>query len=134
MSSKNVELARKVRELTRRFPAVFYMGEWLSVGAGEQHDYRTAAEILANPACGTTACFAGWTCLLSGYTMDLAGFVYRDGERVLCMRPGLSAIPMHAETVARELLGINDWEASRLFYATALHLDSRLAEIFGEEI
>jgi hypothetical protein len=136
MPGKNVELARKVRELTRRLPQVFDMGDWFYLGRGDRGDagIRTAEEVLADPQCGTVACFAGWTCLLSGYAMDEDGFVYREGAKIQRRADATHWYSLHAATAARELLGIDPVEAERLFYARESDLDARLAEVFGETI
>jgi hypothetical protein len=136
---KNVELARKVREHTRRFPEVLDMADWLQIGSNDYNDadIRAAGDITTT--CGTTACFAGWTVLLGGYELDEDGYVYRGGNPVIRMqafefKPGSFPVKMHSDQLARELLGIEQTDASKLFYCAAEDLDGKLFEIFGEEI
>lgn len=51
-----------------------------------------------SPPCGTTACIAGWSMILSGkYKLTEKGFPYDD-------------------SAATELLGIDGYQANRLFY------------------
>jgi len=63
--------------------------------------------------CGTTACFAGWACLLSGaqlnpkrYLITISWWVTRNNKLI------------HTQDLATELLGICDDDADRLFRDT----------------
>ncbi len=59
--------------------------------------------------CGTTMCYAGWACHLSGYKMTLAETLFReDGSE------GYSVSQM-----ATQLLGLTDHEACKLFDSDA---------------
>lgn len=85
--------------------------------------------------CGTVACFAGWTCVISGdkpsaldrpmhvleIGTDVSFVVLPDGEKV------------YASDRARELLGIDKLTARRLFDGsnTREDLGRLVAEIFG---
>jgi hypothetical protein len=55
--------------------------------------------------CGTTACFAGWTCLLSGYRYL--------GERLFSDNHGQI---VHPQQLAVQLLGLTYEDAHKLFH------------------
>ena len=87
--------------------------------------------------CGTTGCFAGWTCVLSGDTPDTPGPI-----GALAIGEGSSMVELaqqggyrHAADRAAELLGFgaNDARADELFGAgnTREDLGRLVAEIFG---
>jgi hypothetical protein len=63
----------------------------------EQHDQMSFVD---ENACGTTACFAGWAALLSGWSV-------RQIRLANCMY-----------SVGAKLLGLTDDEASILFYSS----------------
>lgn len=69
-------------------------------------------------SCGTTACFAGWVALLGGHRLNMYGF--NEHRR-------------HAQSIATELLGIDDEQADLLFFqAQSLDaLETAIAEVFG---
>jgi hypothetical protein len=84
--------------------------------------------------CGTTACFAGWTTILSGDrpVTELPGYV--DGfTDVVTVDPEGRSYDLTVQARARELLGITHQAAHDLFY-NAMSLDDlrdAVAEIFG---
>lgn len=82
---KNVQLGRKVLDHVTTHPEQFNMGVW-----GERGP------------CGTAACLAGWTMLLSGYKLDkLDRFI----------RPDYTMVGLGDHTQeASDLLGITDEE------------------------
>lgn len=78
--------------------------------------------------CGTTACFAGRTCLLSG------GTPYFPSERGIYSESVLMPEgPVGVPGLARRLLGIDFTASCRLFQAsnTRWKLRALVAEIFG---
>ena len=59
-------------------------------------------------SCGTTACFAGWALINSGYTLD---------EQANFVGPHGSLVDMRdIEPLARQLLGFNYTQSDRIFY------------------
>lgn len=94
---RNVELIERVMEYILDHPRQHQQGAWIS-------------------ECGTAACFAGWTCLLSGFEQlrNSAGHLY-DSLIVDDSDPdGWAEIPRKAE----ELLGLTEDEAGILFHPT----------------
>jgi hypothetical protein len=127
---KNVALAKQVRALTREHAEWLDMDNWIETEAADAvgiHDFESGTA-----PCGTTACFAGWVCLVSGYQLDWIGNVFQNGRPV----PSTDGyrIHAHASGKAAELLGIDEYEANRIFMADKDQLDERLAEVFGEPI
>jgi hypothetical protein len=119
MAAPNAELAYRVLDAVNANPANFDMDTWVRVSP----DHNTVGlEQLTGPACGTTACFAGWTVALSGYEMT------RDREVVKANRmvsPSVGAF-------AAELLGLDDDVRDDLFCADSQDFGEELvAEIFG---
>jgi hypothetical protein len=112
----NAELAYRVWDKARQHEAHFDMGDW-----GDSPDGRPVGlDDLTGPACGTTACLAGWTVVLAGYSVDHAARVYgADGQQV-----------GDAVEMASEMLGINEFQAHELFYAGHA-VELALAGIFG---
>jgi hypothetical protein len=130
--SKNVALAKQVRALTREHAEWLDMDNWIETAsptAVSLHDIESG-----EAPYGTTACFAGWVCLVSGYQLDWLGSVFRDGRRILADVDSISRVYAHASGKAAELLGIDEHEACRIFMADNDQLDERLAEVFGEPI
>jgi hypothetical protein len=78
--------------------------------------------------CGTTACFAGWTCLLSGEMPDYErqGFIGLDGDEAYWLASG-----ERADVRALELLGLTN--GFRLFASGNTRADLQLCveELFG---
>jgi hypothetical protein len=129
--SKNVALAKQVRALTREHAEWLDMEDWL----GTDHSIVVSIHDIESgkAPCGTTACFAGWVCLVSGYQLDWIGYVFRNGRSVLSTDNGYR-MRAHASGKAAELLGIDGYEANTIFMASNDQLDERLAEVFGEPI
>lgn len=95
----NVDLLRQVMAQIEAHPETWNQGNW----------FRRSD-------CGTTACFAGWTCQLTGWEpvyededMPVTGHVERKGA--------IPALHPHVHEVAVKELGITVAEASRLFFA-----------------
>lgn len=91
--------------------------------------------------CGTTACFAGWTCVLNGDTLvnRITNVVSTDeDERPLAMdcRIKGESVMMTIEARAAQLLGLADSEAHEVFCNTENIDDvaSTLRDITGEPI
>lgn len=78
--------------------------------------------------CGTTACFAGWTSLLSGDEPDWAHAYQRQTDGVISDGRSLYIVGR-----AMGLLGIDDHQADALFYGanTREDLGRLVAQIFG---
>lgn len=91
----NVKLLRKVAKHILAEPKRFVMWTWMrEKGAGAYDFTSDASDNRPVPfaKCGTAACIAGWTCILSG-----------------------DSSPRDFETRAADLLNINDTKAKRLF-------------------
>lgn len=122
MTASNAELAYRVLDHIDAHP--------------ERHDQSDFVRSAVNTPsitadrmpCGTTACFAGWTVLLSGHEIDLRRFMPRAD-----VGDGL----IEVDDVAARLLGIGesglDGHAHRLFYEANSRKDlgRMVAEIFG---
>jgi hypothetical protein len=115
----NAELAYRVLDAINANPAHFDMDTWVRV----PHDAPTIGLAqLTSPECGTTACFAGWAIVLSGYELT------RDLEIVQAGR----VVPEVLSRFAASLLGLNDEQADELFLAANEDFHPELvAEIFG---
>lgn len=94
----NVRLLLEVKEAILRQPELYKQENWI-----EKED------------CGTTACIAGWTCLLSNR---------REAEKQLEFSPFGS----FAKDEARHLLGIDFEEAEELFIYWNDEFKTRLFE------
>lgn len=99
----------------------------------EQHDQSQWIATTAD--CGTIACFAGWTCLLSGDSPAWSPYENVEDEAdtgtVTVVEHGMPH-DMTVSTRSTELLGIGLHDAGRLFYANDREdLGRRVAEIFG---
>jgi hypothetical protein len=118
MSSPNAELAYKVLDHIDAKPASWNQGWWLIQGD-----------------CGTTACFAGLACVLSGDQPDFDhaddppehGWTY--GSTVDTADQGATDVPRRA----KRLLRLDSEDANRLFHSANTRADlGRLVEgIFG---
>lgn len=92
--------------------------------------------------CGTTACFAGHTMLLSGYTLQR---VKRGCDECLsedhdCGLNGCDVMETkffapdgrrvdHEDIEAGELLGLSRWDGEKIFYQTSITDADRMQEI-----
>jgi hypothetical protein len=115
MTAPNAELAYKVLDYIEAHPERHDQNAW--VGEGGPVD-ATAESV---ESCGTTACFGGWTVLLSGLAIDIAAGVVLDGER------------LDVSTAAGKLLGLSEGQKENLFFGADDLDDVRfeVAEIFG---
>lgn len=111
----NVELAKKVRELIRKYP--------------EKHDQNTwCSNESANPlkSCGTTACIAGWVAAVRGYTVAQI-----ESEEVFADK-GIYSVARYAQ----QELKLTDDQEGALFYefhnTSALAMLDLLIESNGE--
>jgi hypothetical protein len=115
----NAELAWNVYDAINANPAHFDMDNWARAAANAP---MIGLEQLTSPECGTTACFAGWAIVLSGYQIT------RDLEIVKANR----VVPTTFSTLAASLLGLSDEQAEDLFYVDNEDFGPGLvAEIFG---
>lgn len=91
----NVALFKEIRKRILAEPTQFHMGSWFNT----------------HPHCNTTACIAGWACVLESKEQDIATIMkhYMDGNWGEC-GPAERAM---------KLLGIDPMQASRLFYSTS---------------
>jgi len=112
VTAPNAELAYRVLDHIDAHPEQWRQSQWVGVAD-----------------CGTIACFAGWTVLLSGATVHPAGEVVADGPEEL--------IGMDVPDAADKLLGISP-KTLPLIVAdpydgllTREELGKAIAEIFG---
>ena len=90
MPKRNVELLEKVMQHIEDYPETHMQMTWTT-------------------NCGTSACFAGWTCLLDGYQHipDTNGGFFRKRTETR----------ISADTLARERLGLTSEEGHMIFAA-----------------
>jgi hypothetical protein len=113
MPEKNIPLLRKVYHFLEKHP--------------EKHDQATW--------CGTQQCVAGWACHFAGWrpTQDaaLVAEAAEEGFPEDFVTDG--SVVANVEIVARNILGLDRYEATRLFYAgycaSALGYLRELAEL-----
>lgn len=134
----NSELAHEVLEVIRAFPDNHDQSSWCSPG---DDDYACEAEkqdaFIDDPietawSCGTGMCFAGWAVALSvGLDFEYMKFV---GEPTVV--GGVNFAPdgygwNEIGEAARQLLGINRYEADDLFLAenTLGDLEQKVADL-----
>lgn len=119
MTTPNAELAYRTWDAINANPASFDMATWVEVGPDSE---AVGLEELTGPACGTTACFAGWAVALSGYQ------VTRNREVIHANR----MVSPSLQEFAAKLLGIDEYQVSELFYADNEDFNEELVvEIFG---
>lgn len=68
-------------------------------------------------ACGTTLCMAGWIAHATGWTVHPGGLAVRD------------TVARQTADVAEEVLQLNVWQGSRLWFGTASHALMQLRRI-----
>jgi hypothetical protein len=114
VTTPNAELAYKVLDHIDAHPETWYQGQWI-----------------AKAECGTVACFAGWTCLLSGEKFS------SDGPLGVMLRSG-TPVPDRAEDLLRTSRFVvsfvdGELEEEDLFqeYNTREDLARIVEEIFG---
>lgn len=113
----NAVLAYEVLDLIKANPEHLDMNDWA------KSSHRTVITLATVTECGTTACFAGWTVLAAGDTIDAcrSWVVSPEGHwSVISDR-------------ARDLLGLDDETACDLFMETNVDLVPRVREIFGPD-
>jgi hypothetical protein len=117
MTQPNAELAYRVLDTARANGEHFDMGDW-----GDSPDGSPVnLDDLTQPNCGTTACLAGWTVALAGYSVNSHAAVFNaDGEYV-----------GDATRMAMDMLRIDADQAEDLFYASTEYVGLAVAEIFG---
>ncbi len=120
----NAELAYRVLDQIDAHPTHFDMSSWVRFGErpSDRPDGIVTLDDLTNPACGTTACFAGWAVALSGYAMDDSG---------IAVHPDPPTDEMHAEELAAQLLGLTGEEADDLFNVADDYIHAEVRDIFG---
>lgn len=123
----NAELAYKVLDYIEAHPEQHDQDEFLHASRelDELFDRREFVPVTTDVViqhCGTTACFAGWTALLSGKTLHASGNVRDDDGRTIDI-----------ERAAADLLGIDQEAACDLFYGAddLGEVRDAVAEIFG---
>ncbi len=91
-----------------------YNGEGIPLFAGDL--YFNAGQVVNS--CGTTACFAGWTALLTGHALNAYG-IAENGR--------------HAQSIASKELDIDDEQAELLFFDAQdiQALDEAVIQVFG---
>lgn len=93
---------RVAKEIENR-PGAFNMAFWLGLDSDKYGEMFGLEQM--DQSCGTTACVAGWTALLSGYAFDRSGSTVHNNQR---------SAPV--SEVAAELLGLEKDVANSLFY------------------
>lgn len=68
---------------------------------------------LIDGTCGTTACVAGWACMLTGNPLDWATAEFMDGNKLQASRVKGGA---WIEEVATHEFGLNEDQAAALFH------------------
>jgi len=117
VTGPNAELAWRVLDTARANDEHFFMGYW----AESPDDRLVDLEDLTGPACGTTACLAGWTVAMAGYKVSSTAQVYdASGERV-----------GDAVVMAADMLGITALQAKRLFHVSTPGVEWAVTQIFG---
>jgi hypothetical protein len=118
-TSPNAVLAYRVLDLITAHPEHHDQAAWLFNPDKRDVGY-VLDQLLAD--CGTTACFAGWTCLAAG------DVVAEDGIRT----PG---VPRSVEYRAADLLGIGTDDAEQLFFdaETLTQVVDTVKEVFGPD-
>lgn len=121
MTEINAPLLWKVYDHIKNHPKEWDQNNWIS---------RWDALYGSRPAtlsgkCGTTACFAGWTVQLSGHNI-----IWGDPAHGYSSECDAGLI----EDVARRELGLNDRQATRLFYSLGSidNIHALLVEFTGE--
>jgi len=89
----NVPLLQKVLDHITAHPEEWRQSDWAS-----------------KSACGTAYCVAGHAVVMSGYT---ASFSSKNWATGFCVKDGRRG---HIDTVAREVLGLDLWQAQDLFH------------------
>jgi hypothetical protein len=117
----NAEVIRETLAVARENCHRFDMGTWIS---GYADPCTTSWQ-----ECGTTACLAGWRCLLDGLRSKL----YSDGSVTSEFIDPSTGNTVHAEGWAIQRMELNASEAEALLMATHLGSDidamERLAEM-----
>lgn len=131
----NPALAWRVLDYIEAHPERHNQSSWIDATRAGMTD-RVVDRNDVEGSCGTTACFAGWTLLLSGATIDLEDHMAYNQ---------VSAAWQGVARFAADLLGIseaaapcgcsdcNDRPATRLFYRAETIEDLRKAvfDVFG---
>lgn len=119
MSTPNAAKAWAVMDLIDQHREALNMDEWATRPGGRSPVSLTD---LLDPDCGTTACFAGWTAAVEGFEVDVTGQAWHADGR----GGGWTT------RIAAEVLGLDDTEASALFYETFdEELTAAVTRIFG---
>jgi hypothetical protein len=83
--------------------------------------------------CGTAACIAGWTVLLSGYRLPLPKTAAEAADvYAICIGPDGKRLKIH--TVARGLLGLTANQAANLFDGGACSWPAEYSERFDDAL
>lgn len=109
----NTELAIKIREAITAKPELWSQGKWASVPRPSDLHDDDENFVLVEGSCATTMCIAGWACHLSGEKFDWTDAELEDNRLVVSKLTSGAEI----ETRAEELLGVNEYDVSLLFYA-----------------
>jgi hypothetical protein len=118
--------------------------EWVPDGPNTALAWRVIDHIIAEPGswdqhtwlarteCGTTGCFAGWACLLSGDILDEGCPLASCACNSASLRTS-DGYPVEVEERATELLGLYGGHAERLFSGSNSldNLIDQVYQIFG---
>ena len=118
MTTRNIALLRAVRDHIKWHPEAHEQSWWAVLsGLPERVAQDRAGDQYAVSACATTACAAGWTCLLAGDLLVSRWYETDRAREVLTIDGDVVHVPWRAQ----QLLGLSDREAQALFWNTESH-------------
>lgn len=106
MNEEQKALAQKILDQVDRQPETLYMGTWETVDLEHLYNWKTGERV---EECGTTRCIAGWAVHFASCPQE---DVFHAMSRV-AQELGLERT---FEAVAGRLLGLDQFDASRLFF------------------
>lgn len=119
----NAELGWQVLDEIKAHPGRLDMALWVCNRDSLFATWVTLDMLRNDSACGTTACYAGWTVLLAGYKVNEATEEIRD--------PDGNIVGRRVDVLAAEILGINLVQQSVLFYGPNEDIEHAVTRVFG---